>query len=78
MAYELELPDDLYGVHNVFHPWLLHLYADDPLPGQPQEPEEHVEIEQDDTDYDVEEILDARINRRLRDPNRPGKGLLQY
>ncbi|KAI0567880.1 hypothetical protein Alg215_12507, partial [Pyrenophora tritici-repentis] len=34
MAYELLLPPEMGKLHNVFHPWLLHLHEEAPLPGQ--------------------------------------------
>ncbi|KAF1921532.1 hypothetical protein BDU57DRAFT_440120, partial [Ampelomyces quisqualis] len=52
------------------------------LPGQTQDPEgtvETMDLEADDeTDYDVEAIEDARINASLVDPATNRRGLLQY
>jgi hypothetical protein len=84
MAYELLLPNTMGRVHNVFHPWLLHLHTKVPLPGQTRDEEEPVEIDPDvgdDADYSVEAIEDCRINNTLSDPHKKGKskrGLLQY
>lgn len=80
MAYRVQLPDDMRGIHDVFHPWLLHLYDEQPLPGQDQEPEGPVEVEEDEMDYVVEEVLDSRMDMTQRDPRRRGRprGVLQY
>jgi hypothetical protein len=84
MAYELHLPGTMGRVHNVFHPWLLHLHNEAPLPGQTRDAEEPAEIDpnvEDDADYAVEAIEDCRINNSLTDPHKRGrnkKGLLQY
>lgn len=78
MAYELSLPAQMNRLHNVFHPWLLHLYEPDPLPHQPIEEEGRIDIEDDLNDYDVEAIENSRINKRLNDPAKRRKGLLQY
>ncbi|KAI1506819.1 rve multi-domain protein [Pyrenophora tritici-repentis] len=86
-AYELDLPANMKRIHNVFHPWLLHLVDDNPLTGQTQDPEVPAEFDpevEDDTEYTVEAIEDCRINKKLKDPaarGRKGKttqGLLQY
>ena len=50
-------------IHDVFSPDKLRKAADDPLPGQVQEPPEPVEIN-DDEEWEVEQILDSRIHRR--------------
>ena len=86
-AYELDLPPQMKRIHNVFHPWLLHLVDDAPLPGQAQDPEVPAEFDpevEDSTEYTVEAIDDCRLNPKLKDPAariRKGKknpGLLQY
>lgn len=77
-AYELELPKSMNGVHPVFHPWLLHLDDGNPLPGQKEPPPPPVHINTDGADYEVEGILDARINKRILDPNTRRKGCLMY
>jgi hypothetical protein len=68
MAYEVALPEGMRA-HNVFHPWLLHRVDVVPLPSQPQDEEGHVELADpdidDDTDYDVEAVLDSRMNKRM-------------
>ena len=82
MAYRLRLPKQLQGIHDVFHPWLLHLYDDNPLAGQDQPVEEPCEVvpPEDETEYTVEQILDSQIDSAQRDPSRRGrpKGLLRY
>ncbi|KAI0568052.1 Chromatin organization modifier (Chromo) domain protein, partial [Pyrenophora tritici-repentis] len=44
-AYELDLPANMKRIHNVFHPWLLHLVDDNPLTGQTQDPEVPAEFD---------------------------------
>src|SRR5205814_7862046 len=48
----------------------LHLANDPPLPGQWQEPQPPVSIEEDGEygQYEVEEIVDSRADKRKRDP----------
>ena len=69
MAYELELPPHMGKLHNVFHPWLLHLHEERPLPTQTRDEEEPGQLAdpdaEDDTNYKVEAILESRVNRRL-------------
>ncbi|KAG9375558.1 hypothetical protein A1F94_013880 [Pyrenophora tritici-repentis] len=50
-AYELDLPANMKRIHNVFHPWLLHLVDDNPLTGQTQDPEVPAEF-----DPEVEDV----------------------
>ena len=61
-AYQLDLPPTM-KIHNVFSPDKLRKAADDPLPGQVQEPPEPIEIN-DDEEWEVERVLDSRIHRR--------------
>lgn len=82
MAYKVDLPPEM-RIHNVFHPWLLHLHDAKGLPGQAPIAETPVAIHdpdaEDEQDYDVESIIECRIKRDLRDPLlRNRKGLLQY
>ncbi|KAF7451142.1 Asp-protease-2 multi-domain protein [Pyrenophora tritici-repentis] len=67
-------------LHNVFHPWLLHLHEEAPLPGQLRDsaPAEFADPDEEDgTSYEVEAVLDSRVNKRLKDPY-SRSGLLQY
>ncbi|KAI1513832.1 rve multi-domain protein [Pyrenophora tritici-repentis] len=80
MAYELLLPPEMGKLHNVFHPWLLHLHEEAPLPGQLRDsaPAEFADPDEEDgTSYEVEAVLDSRVNKRLKDPY-SRSGLLQY
>ena len=61
-AYRLDLPSTM-KIHDVFSPDKLRKAANDPLPGQVQEPPEPVEIN-DDEEWEVEQILDSRIHRK--------------
>lgn len=80
-AYELDLKGDLRGIFPVFHPWLLHLDPRDPLPEQRRKPQGPVNVDDDGTPvYEVEEILDSRIDARALDRHagQRKKGLLYY
>ena len=61
-AYQLDLPLTM-KIHNMFSPDKLQKAADNPLPGQVQEPPEPVEIN-DDEEWEVEQILDSCIHQR--------------
>ncbi|QSZ33203.1 hypothetical protein DSL72_002789 [Monilinia vaccinii-corymbosi] len=53
------------GNYSVFNVNLLHPVTDDPLPGQRNPPPPPIEIEEIEQ-FEVEEILDSRIERRDR------------
>ena len=78
MAYEIALPETLKGVHPVFHPWLLYLDDDNPLPGQYEPPPPPVNVDEEGEDHEAEEILDSRIDKRRNDPLTGKKGCLVY
>ena len=61
-AYRLDLPPTM-KIHDMFSPDKLQKAADDPLPGQVQEPPEPVEINNDE-EWEVEQILDSCIHQR--------------
>ena len=61
-AYQLDLPLTM-KIHNMFSPDKLQKAADNPLPGQVQEPPEPVEIN-DDEEWEVKQILDSHIHQR--------------
>ena len=63
-AYELDLSRAIASVFPVFHLWLLHLVADDPLPGQNIPPPPPVEIDEEGEIYLVDKVLDSRMDRR--------------
>jgi hypothetical protein len=71
-AYQLELPASM-RIHPVFHVNLLRPVAENPLPGQRQEPPPPVEVEGLE-EWEVEEILDSRWDRR----GRGGRPRLKY
>jgi hypothetical protein len=49
--------------HNVFHVSLLELYLPNTIPGQQQDPPLPVIVE-DETEYEVNQVLDSKILRR--------------
>ena len=61
-AYRLDLPPTM-KIHDVFSPDKLRRAADDPLPGQTQEPPEPIVIN-DDEEWEVEQVLDSRLHYR--------------
>jgi hypothetical protein len=79
-AYKLDFSEheDLRQIYPVFHPWLLHPYDDQPLPGQRQEPQGPVDVDEEGDLYEVEDILDAKVDRRRKDTQTGKKGVLRY
>jgi hypothetical protein len=58
-SYRLQLPTTM-RIHDVFHPSLLRKAADDPLPGQTNEPPQPVVVD-DEEEWEVDNILDSRL-----------------
>ena len=78
-AYELRLPQSINGTFPVFHPWLLHKTAGDPLLGQKKLPPPPIYTDDEgDTYYDVDEISESKIDGRRKDPLTGAKGCLMY
>jgi len=61
-SYKLELSESM-RVHDVFHPDLLRSAADDPLPGQKNEPSGSIVVNDED-EWEIDDILDSRRYRR--------------
>jgi len=61
-SYKLELPESM-RVHDVFHPDLLRPAADDPLPGQKNEPSGSIVVNDED-EWEIDDILNSRRYRR--------------
>ncbi len=61
-SYKLKLSETM-RVHDVFHPDLLRLVVDDPLPGQKNEPLESIVINDED-EWKIDNILNFRRYRR--------------
>jgi hypothetical protein len=69
-AYEVKLPPQMEeaGVTPVFHPWKLHLASNDPYPGQVEDPEppiliQDVEDEDPHEEWEIQEVVDCRLTR---------------
>ena len=79
-AYKLDFSDhdDLRTVYPVFHPWLLHAVEGKPLPGQRQVPQGPVDVSPEGDSYEINDILDSKLDRRSLDPATGKKGLLKY
>jgi len=61
-SYKLELSESM-RVHDVFHSDLLRSAADDPLPGQKNEPSDSIVINDED-EWEIDDILNSRRYRR--------------
>jgi hypothetical protein len=70
-AYRLDLPASMKN-HPVFHVSLLRPAANNPQPGQRQDPPPPVEVDGVE-EFEVEDILDSRLDRRGR-----GRPRLKY
>ncbi|SOV03534.1 uncharacterized protein UDID_19082 [Ustilago sp. UG-2017a] len=65
-AYCLQLPPSM-KIHNVFHVDRLEPYVPNTIPNRVQPPPPPVEVESD-MEYEVEQILDSKVDHRYRDP----------
>ncbi len=61
-SYKLKLSETM-RVHDVFHPGLLRLVVDDPLPGQKNEPLGSIVVNDED-EWEIDDILNSRRYRR--------------
>jgi hypothetical protein len=79
-SYKLDFTShkDLSKVYPVFHPWLLHPVDGCPLPGQRQDPQGPVKVDNKGNLYEVEDILDAKVDGCRVDPHTRKKGMLKY
>jgi hypothetical protein len=67
-AYILRLPDSLWAVHPIFHVSMLEPPTLNSIPNWVQSPPPPVEIDGE-TEYEISEILDTKINRRWKPCN---------
>lgn len=79
-AYKLDLPEPLKALYPAFHPWLLHPFDNQPLPGQNEvQPPQEIELDDDGIErFPIIQLLDSKIDRRRRDPLTGERGLLMY
>lgn len=79
-AYKLDFAghNELCAIYPVFHPWLLHPVENRPLPGQRQVPQGPVDVDEDGDLYEVEAILDAKVDRRRVDRLTGKRGMVSY
>jgi transposase InsO family protein len=79
-AYKLDFSQhgDLSQVYPVFHPWLLHPVDGRPLLGQRQDPQGPVDVDDEGETYSVDDILDAKVDRRCKNPVTGKRGVLRY
>ena len=67
-AYRLALPWDM-KIHDVFHVQLLEPYKESQIENRVQPPPPPIEIEGE-KEYEVEAILDSKVDKRYSDPTR--------
>ena len=67
LVIELDLPESM-KIHPVFHASLLSHVAQDPLPGQRQEPREPVVAENGERAWYVNNITNSKYDRRFQPP----------
>ncbi|SOV08288.1 uncharacterized protein UDID_17342 [Ustilago sp. UG-2017a] len=65
-AYRLQLPPSM-KIHNVFHVDRLEPYVANTIPNRVQPPPPPVEVESD-LEYEVEQILNSKVDHRYHDP----------
>ncbi|SOV01837.1 uncharacterized protein UDID_18810 [Ustilago sp. UG-2017a] len=65
-AYRLQLPPSM-KIHNVFHVDRLEPYVANTIPNRVQPPPPPVEVESD-LEYEVEQIIDSKVDHRYCDP----------
>ncbi|SOV06814.1 uncharacterized protein UDID_17924 [Ustilago sp. UG-2017a] len=65
-AYRLQLPPSM-KIHNMFHVDRLEPYVANTIPNRVQPPLPPVEVKSD-LEYEVEQILDSKVDHRYRDP----------
>ena len=67
-AYQLDLPPGM-KIHNVFHVRLLSPYLPNQIPRRYQPPPPPIEVEGEE-EWEIEAILDTKIDNRYKDPRR--------
>jgi hypothetical protein len=74
----LQLPDCYKSIHPVFHPWLLHLNADQTDHGAEGNIAANSDRPDGEHNYYVEEVVDCCIDRHRKDVLTDKKGMQQY
>ena len=65
LSFTLRLPDAMRSVHPVFHVSMLEPHTDNTIPNRIPPPPEPVEIDGE-VEYEIDRILDSKIDRRRR------------
>lgn len=79
-SFRLDFGDTALQIHPVFHPWLLHLVEEPGLIGQRQQPPGPVAVTHEGEEWEVQAVVDSKIDRRWKDPTSSSKkrGCLVY
>ena len=64
-SYTLQLPNDLRGIHPVFHVSQLEPAIPNAIPNRIQDPPPPVQVE-DGVEYEISQVLDSKFDRRFR------------
>ena len=66
LSYTLRLPDNFRAVHPVFHISMLEPATPNPFPDRTIPPPPAIVIDEEEDNYEIDEILDSKIDRRRK------------